>query len=206
MKRWDESLPNNHHLVIGASGSGKTTFTKRHELVKSAKRILIWDPDGTYKVPHVQTVAQFHRVAVKNSDFGPIRVSLSCTPNVDDFEQFCAIAFALAHCRAPLTVIVEEAADVARIGKASPQWGQLSRRGRKFGVSIFLCSQRPQEIDKTFIGQAGYVWCGRLKTKNDARYMADVLDVSQDDVQRLNKLEYFYRHEADEAVRGKLTF
>ncbi|MCL1072999.1 hypothetical protein [Shewanella dokdonensis] len=85
------------------------------------------------------------------------------------FEFWAACAF--AWCNA--CIVAEELADVTTAGKAPPHWGQVVRRGRARGLApIFAITQRPSESDKTTVGNATLVRCGRLNRANDRKYMA----------------------------------
>lgn len=204
-KRIDPKLQNRHEVVIGASGSGKSSYIKQHHDVVTARRIMIWDPDGEYRAPHVNTVPQLLRVCNK-AGFGPLKVAIACNPSTAEFEQFCAIAFRMGHARAPLVVITEELADVANIGKASPQWGQLIRKGRKYGIQLFVASQRPQEIDKTVFSQCGTHWCGQLREERTRKYMADTIGVSVAAIAALKPLDYYLKSSNDDATKHRIKF
>lgn len=203
--RIDVRLPNRHAMVIGASGSGKSSWIKRCETVRSASRLLIWDPDEEYTIPHAKTLQQARAVASR-AGFGPLRLGVTLQPTRDAFEWFCRLAFSLCHAAAPLVVIVEELADVAGSGKASPAWGELVRKGRKYGAILVAASQRPQEIDKTIFSQVENHWCGRLRTDADRRYMSQTIGVPVEDLQTLGPCEYFLKSGFAPAVREKVKF
>lgn len=202
--RIDVSLPNRHIVLIGASGSGKSTFLRKNPDIKNAKRILAWDPDTDHRLIHARNITAF-RSACAKAGFGQIRLGLTVRPTVEAFGQFAGVAFAMCHGKAPLFVIVEELADVTTPAKAAPEWGELCRRGRKYGAIIAATSQRPQEIDKTVLGQADTIWCGRLKTERDARYMSGIIGVSVDEIKSLKPLEYYVKQGCNPPTKGKIA-
>lgn len=205
-KRIDERLPNRHEIVIGASGSGKSSYIKQHPEVRDAQRLLIWDPDHEYRVTHTARREQL-RAACAKAGFGPLRLAFSpAAPTREDFDFFCSVAFAMGHAAAPLVVIVEELADVTGSGKASDSWGALVRRARKYGVKLICASQRPQEIDKTVFSQCGTHWCGVLRTPRDRVAMAGVLGVTPADLESIKPLEYFLKDGNGKPERRKVTF
>lgn len=203
--RIDTSLPNRHMVLIGASGSGKSSYLRKLPEIQKARRVLAWDPDADHRLVHVHSVAGLH-AACRKAGFGPIRVGLTVPPSMDAFGKFCGVAFAMAHGAAPLVVLVEELADVTTPAKAAPEWGELARRGRKYGAIIAATSQRPQEIDKTILGQADTIWCGRLKTEKDARYMAGIMGVDAKALMQLKPLEYFIKRGCEPAEQGRVRF
>lgn len=202
-KRTNERLPDNHAGFFGSTGSGKTYQLENHPAWKSHKRALIWDPEESYKATHRATTPEALK-AFYNSNRGfSGSFTLAFTPSAiseENFELFCQIALNWGHWKNPLLVVVEELADVARIGKASPNWGQLSRKARKYGTIILYASQKPQEIDKTIIDQSAILATGLLKTAAPRKYMADLLDISMDDVKALNKKDFIFRRDADAAI------
>lgn len=202
-KRTNEKLEANHCGFFGTTGSGKTHWLLRHPAWDICKRSLMWDPEGSLKastrIRSADALKRFyngHRAFSKS-------FNAAFTPDIfneENFELFCQVCFKLGHAANPLLVAVEELADVARVGKASPYWGQLSRKGRKYGTTILYASQKPQEIDKTIIDQSAVLASGMLKTARPRKYMAELLDVSYDEFKAINKKDFYFRRDADPAV------
>ena len=112
----------------------------------------------------------------------------------------------IAHASRPVTAIIEEIADVTRQGKASPPWGTLSRRGRKYGVQFYAVTQRPAEIDKTAYGQCSRVWSGRMFGEGDQKRAAALTGVRIDAIKALRVPWYFYRDEHGNVTRERIHF
>lgn len=208
-KRQDASLANNNIMIVGASGSGKSSFL-RQEVDFKQSRIIAWDPEEDYKLPRVRDLKTFIALC-KKAGFGKIRVALTVTPTMENFEQFAAFAFAIAHCKAPMTVIADEIADVTRVSKASPQWGQLCRKGRKYGIRLMAITQRPQEADKTIFNQTRLKWCGALSSLAAYKYMAGEMDVPIDEFKQLENIErkqvqYWLREGTKPAAKHTMRF
>ncbi|MDT0603494.1 hypothetical protein [Thalassotalea castellviae] len=206
--RIDESLPILHHAIIGSTGSGKTTFIKRHPYFRQARRLIIWDPEGSFTgVRRYTTKSGFLR-ACKAAGFGDIRIRLELDPTPENYEWFCSIVWPMLHAAAPMTMVGEELADVTGVGKASKYWGFLSRKGRKYGLTILGASQRPQEMDKTFLSQARFRWCGILNTDTDQKYMANIMQLSLAEIAALDeeKCEFYLRQGSKPSQKGRLTF
>lgn len=203
--RIDTSLPNRHIVLIGASGSGKSSYLRKLQEIRNAPRLLAWDPDADHKLVHYRNVPELHKACAK-AGFGKIRAGLEMRPSMADFGQLCGIAFAMSHAKAPLVLLVEELAGVTTPAKAAPEWHECATRGRKYGLIIAATSQRPQEIDKTILGQADTIWCGRLKTEKDARYMAGIMGVDPQSLIDLKPLEYFIKRGCEPAEKGRVKF
>jgi GTPase SAR1 family protein len=208
-KRQDASLPNLNMLVIGASGSGKSSFL-RQEIDFKQPRIIAWDPDEDFTLPRVRDMATFKKMCMRYG-FGPIRVALTVNPTEESFEEFAGLVYAICHAKAPMTILADEIADVTRIGKASPNWGQLCRKVRKYGGRLVACTQRPQEADKTIFNQAKIKWCGALSSQAAYKFMAGEMDVPLIEFKALDNIEqvqvqYWSRDGTRQAAKHTMTF
>ncbi len=208
-KRQNAALPNENVIIIGASGSGKSSFL-REKVDFQQKRIIAWDPEEDYKLPRCRTLADFKKHCLKTG-FGPIRVALTVEPNEENFEVFAGIVFALAHSKAAMTVLADEIADVTRVSKASPNWGQLCRKGRKYGVKLCAITQRPQECDKTIFNQVMYKWVGALGSMASYKYMANEMDVPVEELKALDnidqvQIQYWIRKGTAKAEKETISF
>ena len=208
-KRQDASLANRNILIVGASGSGKSSFL-RQEVDFKQSRIIAWDPDEDFPLPRVRDLKTFTRLCQK-SGFGPIRVALTIDPNEENFEVFAGLAFALCHAAAPMDILADEIADVTRVAKASPNLGQLCRKVRKYGGRLLAATQRPQEADKTIFNQTKYKWCGALSSNAAYKHMAAEMDVTIDEFKQLDNIEqvqvqYWLREGSKAAVKETMSF
>lgn len=185
MRRPDNSLPADITLCVGATGSGKSSWIRQR--IRKEKRVLVWDSKDEYcdiegfrRVTSPSALAQALRS-------GNGRIAFAAGPDL--FPFWCRAAFAWGHCVA----IAEELADVVPTSKAPQAWGELLRKGRAYGVRPMVTTQRPQEIDKTTLGNATAVWCGVLAFTPDREYMARRLGLPGDELAKLNPLDYVYR-------------
>jgi hypothetical protein len=209
LKRQDASLPQCNILIVGASGSGKSSYL-RQEVDFKQKRIIAWDPDEDFTLPRCRDLKTFTKLC-KNAGFGPIRVSLTIDPNEENFEVFAGLAFALCHAKAPMDILADEIADVTRVGKASPNWGQLCRKVRKYGGRLLAATQRPQEADKTIFNQTKFKWCGALSSNAAYKFMATEMDVPLDEFKALDNIEqkqvqYWLREGTKASEKQTMTF
>lgn len=146
-------LPNKHRVVVGSSGGGKSTLIK--QWIKGRKRVLAYDPDREYPLTRYKDLAELSR-AIRQAGKGGIRAAYTPDyPEPKDFEQFARLVNLIASADRPTVVVVDEVAQVTHAGKAAANSGRMILSGRKYGLELFIGSQRPQEVSKTIYTQAG---------------------------------------------------
>ena len=80
---------------------------------------------------------------------------------------------ALNERRTPYLVVVEEADKfVPQLGARVPIFAEVARRGRKRGLGLMVCSQRPSLVDKNVLSQCGNQLVGKLIIQNDLQSVA----------------------------------
>lgn len=206
--RIDETLQAQHHYIAGYTGSGKTQFIKRHPFYTHSNRVLAWDPEGSFsELQTYTTIKGLARALRAVNKYGNIRARL-VSDLVDEtiFDQFNELCWQVGHALNPLTLIGEELADVVKAGSAPKYWQFNSRKGRKYGTRILGVSQRPQEVDKTFLNMCRFKWCGILGSHADRKYMSNVMDVPADKLAQLQECYFYLRESSKPAKLGKLTF
>jgi hypothetical protein len=165
------------HGVMGASGTGKSSYIKR-ELLKKYKRLIVWSPlektdqyaqfcGGTVTSKITELVALV-KAKTKAIVYVP---SGSGTDVKKQFDLFCRVVWELEN----TTVLVEELSHVTMPSWAPPAWKKLSTGGRHQGLTIIGVSQRPANIDKDFLGNCTEIRCYRMNYENDAVVMAKSL-------------------------------
>jgi DNA helicase HerA-like ATPase len=185
--------------VMGASGSGKSTFLKQIIRKTLPSRLLIWDPmteygdfgEGTRTLSDVMNKMRANIFAI---DFLP---SSDPEQMKKQFDLFCQLAFAAGN----LTLIAEELAFVTSPSYAPPGWAAVTLKGRHKGLKVYGASQRPASIDKHFFSNATKVRTGRLNYAADIKTLANVLSVQPEQIQGLLQLEYLER----DMSTGKVT-
>jgi hypothetical protein len=86
-------------------------------------------------------------------------------------------------------------------------WSMVTRKGRHRGLRVYGASQRPAAIDKHFFGNASVIRTGRLNYAADVKTMADVLDVTSDEIRELPALAWIERDMRSGKVRrGSIEF
>ncbi len=129
---------------------------------------------------------------------------------VEQFEYFCSIAWAAGD----LLMWADELAEVTKANRAPPTWRRCvnvgrdySYQGRRRWLSILGTSQRPAEVDKSFIANCDVVRSGRLGYLSDARELAAGWGVDPRELMHLPDLSYLQkRADRAEIERGTLSF
>lgn len=193
-------------FVAGSSGSGKTAWVRQR--LEGESRVLVWDVEDQYgdiaeRVTERADLVERLAPGAQRLAFVPARCSRAY------FDWWARVAFvwgrmgAMAGCRS--VVVAEEIADVTHAGKAPEAWGRLVRRGRKWAIDRYVITQRPAESDKTSIGNATVIHCGRLAMGTDRAYMAARMDIERAELE-LAPLEYVETDEIGALSRGRLRF
>lgn len=202
------SRVNNHHSIIGASGSGKTSFLKsKQSPLAHYQFIIFWDVDEDHECTRYRYRSTFaHGLAQAVRSGKPYRIGLTLdNPSPEHYEFFCRCVWEIADGKRNTAVVVEELADVVGMGKAGRYAGQVLRKGRKYGLDFFAVSQRPAEIDKTTYTQCVNRWCGYIDNEIDIRRMSGLMNVSAEQIKSLKQLEYFYKKNGErEPKKGKV--
>lgn len=182
--------------VIGASGSGKSSWLKTSFLKPAARRrrLLVWDFKREYSTAGLVDASHDNMAgmveAVKAGRF-----ALAFTPDFEpkrrarQFDRFCRLAYALGD----LVMVVEELSFVTTASYAPPSWSMVTCTGRHEGLTVVGTSQRPAQVDKNFFGNCTLVHSHRLQDRNDVGVMSSVLDCPPGDLRDLPKFHYIER-------------
>lgn len=184
--------------VAGASGSGKSAWVKRQ--IARRSRVLVWDIEHEYSGTIITNPADLVRTLIqaKKGTF----VFRPSSADVKAFTVWALAAFEWGNCVA----VGEELAAVTSPGKAPRGWHSLVTRGRKRGITVIGVTQRPAEADKTLLGNATLIHCGRLRRDADRRAMAAEMDIPVTDIAGLKPLEWIESNEKGLVRKGKLSF
>lgn len=192
---------------MGASGSGKSTFVKRHIAASKPRRLLIWDPMVEYTDANLtvcDTLGQVLEACAKRKTFRIVfRPHANDKTRAKQFDVFCGIALAAGN----LTLVVEELRFVTRPSYAPTRWAQVSMQGRHHGLSVIGTSQRPASIDKDFLGNCTAIRTGRLAYPEDIKAVAKAMQCAEADIAGLKPLEWLQKDmQSGGVTRGKITF
>ncbi len=176
--------------------------------MRGAAEVLVWDTVGEwsrkYGCAPLRTLSNVHMFVAPDAGgrgayCGPI--------SREHFDTFCKLAWVWMRMRAGRVLVVEELADVTSPGKAPAAWGEIVRKGRHMGGSIYALTQRPAESDKTIAGNADVIHTGRLSFPKDRKSLAEYLDVPESEVTALPSLAWIERDMRTRELRkGTLKF
>lgn len=206
--------------VIGASGTGKSSYIKG-ELLKKRKQLLIWSPlERTDDYAGFCGGVVVHKItdliaAVKKKEKAIVFVPSGNDAAVKkQFDLFCRVVWELQGA----TVLIEELSRVTMPSWAPPAWKNLSTAGRHQGLTIIGTSQRPAQIDKDFLGNCTEIRCYRVNYDADAKVMADSLGMQtvyepgpqgqavavkpRDQLRQLPKFHFFHKNPDLSVRRG----
>lgn len=170
--------------------------------VRPSPRILAWDSGYDFApalqmhpVRSLHELAELVRVDVRTPDQVPQRIAWVGPITRDHFVIFCKLAFVWMRAHPNGVLLVDELSDVTSPGKATPGWGELVRKHRKFRRGhVYGMTQRPAESDKTIVGNATVLHSGRFNFDSDEEYMARCLKVPLEELQALPDFQYIERN------------
>ncbi len=179
--------------VLGSSGSGKsyTVGVLCEELCKNEVPFAIVDTEGE----HTGLKEKFEVIWVGEEkdcdlswdnldvkdlahqapDISPLVLDVSdITDPREKVSEFVSSLYeTLTERRTPYLVVVEEADKfVPQYGQRVPIFAEVARRGRKRGMGLMICSQRPSLVDKNVLSQCGNQLIGKLIIQNDLQSVA----------------------------------
>ena len=179
--------------VLGSSGSGKSyaVGVLCEELCRNDVPFAIIDTEGE----HTGLKEKFEAIWVGEDqdsdlswegldladlarqapDISPLIVDVSDLqdPKAKVATFIEALYSTLTERRTPYLVVVEEADKfIPQYGQRVPIFSEVARRGRKRGMGLMICSQRPSLVDKNVLSQCGNQLIGKLIIQNDLQSVA----------------------------------
>ena len=180
--------------VIGSSGSGKSYAVGVicEELCKNKVPFVIIDIEGEYS----GLKEKYEAIWVGDEDNCDLKWSNKvdlkalaqqapdCPPIIFDLSEadrprekvsqfLIALYREISNRRTPYLVILEEADRFSpQAGERLPIFDEIARRGRKRGMGLMLCTQRPSLVDKNILSQCSSQLIGKLVIKNDIQSVA----------------------------------
>lgn len=85
----------------------------------------------------------------------------------------------------PIVIVLEEAQNYIAERKdsvAKTVFERIAREGRKYGVSLVVCSQRPSELSKTVLSQCNSFIIHRLQNPDDQKYVRGLVSSANADI------------------------
>lgn len=195
--------------VMGASGSGKSTYIKQTLAKAKPARLLVWDPMAEYAhlgqvAPSLSHLVQALAAAGRKGRFAWVfQPAPDEKTRARQFNVFCGVAMAAGN----LTLVVEELRFVTTPSRAPVGWAQVTMTGRHKGLRVLGASQRPASIDKDFLGNATLIRTGRLAYPEDVRAVSKAMQVPEARIAELKPLEWIEKNmQTGKVAAGKIRF
>ncbi len=186
---------NNHCMVSACTGGGKSQLIGQQLIPKGAgHRVLLWDPDEDYKATRFFDRAKYARaVAAALKSGRGFRLAYSGNPTVDNFRWWCSVVWAALDGSKTTHIIIEELADVSpSAGKALPEFGEVLRKGRKYGARLVMATQRGAEIPKTAWRGVRHRYIGQQEMA-DRQQLAKEAGISAEAIAALQPLQFWHK-------------
>lgn len=185
-----DTLVTGRTAVIGTSGSGKSyaVGVLAEELIKNRVPFALVDTEGEhgglrerYEVVQVGDGrdadlrwenTDLTQLAREAPDMPPLVLDVSRAKDQKAVvaELVAGIYGEVEKRRTPYLIIVEEADRfIPQQGERLGIFLEIARRGRKRGLGLVVCSQRPSMVDKNVLSQCGSQLIGKLVVQNDLK-------------------------------------
>lgn len=163
----DFTLEPQNTLVVGMTGSGKTTFVLRYLFNVSPTCRFLFDDEGR-TAPRLRIKPQYTAADCESAlasrwvIFNPSRCFLPAdgdrdilAPSKRAFRWFCAWAFnCAARVQGVKIVCLPEIWRYCTPDAIPPEFARLLQQGRELGVHVILDTQRPEMVNPSIIGAA----------------------------------------------------
>jgi hypothetical protein len=140
-----------HVCVIGTTGTGKTFFV-RNALLPSFDRIIVVDTED-------YDFTDFPRVSIATAvKLAKSRYRFAVTVEPKGAEELDALCYGLLDIDTPDTLCVDwdEVTDFSTAQIIPESMSALIRKSRKRGVTMVMCTQRPQLLNKNFLANSAH--------------------------------------------------
>lgn len=190
--------------AIGRSRSGKTKWVQQRIL--NHKRVIVWDTKAEFSTlsGYVSVSKISDLIALLKKSKGSFKVAFVPFNMKEDFELFCRCALNWLR-QKECTIVVEELSDVSTPSKAPLWWGIILRRSLSLGPTIYALTQRPQETDKTILGNFTMIHVHAPNTVKDRKYIANDIGIELDLIPS-DDLKYVERFRDGTIKQGKMVF
>jgi hypothetical protein len=196
---------------FGATGTGKTAWVLQQIAAMTPARLMVWD----FKSDHMlnglgqgfASWPEFVKACTKQKFTARYLVNQDLDL-AQQFDAFCALAWREGN----LMMFVDELAEVTKANKAPANWRKCINVGRSYengtkSISIIGASQRPSEVDKSFIGNCDVLHFGRIGNIAEAKAFSRQLGCDDKELSTLPNLQWIEkRSNSHELTRGVLSF
>lgn len=162
---------NEHTLYLAETGHGKSSCMKKCSgIPASGARVVLYDPNRDHPAHRFDTLPGFFRALARGHASGRgFRISYTGRGGVAVFEKVCEAVRAILDGNKRTYFVVEEYGSVSSPYPIQPEKHpahyDLWTQGRKYGLIIHAASQRPQNISKDALENAGRIYAGGMGSR-----------------------------------------
>jgi hypothetical protein len=198
-------------VCAGVSSSGKSTFAIRYMLNAPLVCRFIFDPRGEYEerlgFPRCSTGLELELatrtgwVLFNPHAIWPGRVE-------EAFSNFCEWVFHRSEGLSGQKVLfVDEVWRYCSPNSIPLPLAMIVQDGRKNGLGVFVCSQRPNRINEAILNEAGELIAFQLRGTNALRTMQKYGDFDPDELKTLPKLHFVAKNlDSGGELAGRIEF
>jgi len=185
---------NNRLFITGKNGSGKSVWIC-HQLPKIS-RYIFYDPKHEHdniNAVMVNTIEDL-RLAVKQHpkiSFRPFLI------NDEMFDELCKIIWEIGN----TLFIIDETAFHVDSFKIMPYHSILQRLGRKKGIGVWNCTQRPRQAHNTLLSETDHVIAFKLMLDTDRKKLADNFSPLFEQANTIQDYNYIYYNTREDSAR-----
>lgn len=195
-----EIRSNDRLFLVGKTGSGKTEAAK-HLVWRALDKCVFYDMTGKeasdLNAPVLHEIEDV-KVALFAEDPDNRLDRLVYAPEVPTYEGFEDLC-RLVYNREDIHLIADELLLVYRDGNSvrptTDHHLKILTNGRKVGVGMTGCSQRPTNVPLESISESEHQFCFKLKLPADRDRMKKVMGTAVEDALDLDRYHYYYDHD-----------
>lgn len=166
-------------LVVGKSGSGKSTFALRYLVAdRSLACRFLFDPEGEFATRLGLRACETEEECIMALDDGFVVFdphTMFPGAMAEAMEWFCNFAFNASSAMAGSKVLlIDEAWKYCSPGSIPPALANCLQTGRKRGLGMIFATQRPNRLNESITNESTEMICFRLQGGNALERVRDL--------------------------------
>lgn len=191
-------LPDEHAVIIGQTGSGKSTYTEF--ISRGEQFIAVFDPKDEVKWSGLYRSTKLEQLVKLPADRYP---RICYTPEADDMldDRKSDLFFRWVYARGKTAVYVDEVLGATEHG-LTIGYNRCLTRGRSRYVAVRSCTQRPHHIPRVILTEARVWVVFRVTDPQDRVAIEMFSDIDREQVAALQPYEFLFYRQAEGRVTG----
>jgi len=183
---------NNRGLIVGKTGSGKTTLARF--LLHSFPRVAILDNKGLIFWPEYYRVTKRSELVEAMHRYAKVVYVPSIYGDSEENDYFFDLIYAMGNC----AVYVDEVYSCCNRDELPPSYKAIITRGRERGISCLSATQRPKLIPQILFSESEQFYIFELRLEVDRAKIASTVDIAEEEIPK--KKHVFYYSDIDKDV------